>query len=371
MSFTAECSFCRVQIRKVPDGLAGASLECPRCGSRFTLAEMTLSHRAPAAGPEAAPARRAGPPPETAFEPTPVAISFPVVAVSAAVARKVPESAPSPPRRPPRPANYPGLFAFFLASLACLSLSLPGAGWLAVPLAGAALALGGAALALPAARSRGVLAAALGLIVGTGVLAVAGYQSVVFWRATSGDDPLAPAGAQAVVHLRGHGVERHLEPKEAEWVDASRDAIQQGDVRVRVAAVALETLAPAARGLPSERRLVIRLRVSNAGADRLVPYAGWGTADAGPRLRDDQGRVYPSTPPTGRESARPVGRAEIPPEKWVDDVLVFEAPAARTGPLRLELPGPATGAEGKLQFLIPRAMVRNGPAAAPGGPRPK
>ncbi len=346
MAFTAECPFCRLRIQKVPERRAGASLECPRCGNPFTLAEIMPAPRGTLGGVAA----------------TVAAPAVVCPGVATAVEIETPASAFAPPVRARRPANYFGLLAFFLASLACLSLSVPEAGGFAVPLAGLALALSGVALLAPV-RARGVVAGGLGLVVGTCVLGVAVYRSGVFTR--EADDPLGPPGAQAVVHLHDQGVQNYVGRKEDDWVDAGRDAAQVDDVRVRVVGVAVETLAPAersARRPPAERRLVVRLRVSNAGGDRLVPYAGWGTmADAGPTIRDETGRVYPARPHTGRESGKPVTRAELPPEKWVDDVVVFDAPGARTGALQLELPGRAVAVEGPLRFLIPRAMIRGGP----------
>src|SRR5262249_44558530 len=37
MAFIAECTFCYGKVR-VPDGAAGMSISCPKCGNYFTLA---------------------------------------------------------------------------------------------------------------------------------------------------------------------------------------------------------------------------------------------------------------------------------------------------------------------------------------------
>ncbi len=134
-----------------------------------------------------------------------------------------------------------------------------------------------------------------------------------------------------------------------------------------VASAALENLHPAkhsARTPLSEKRLVIRLRVSNAGASRLVHYAGWNAedpsaADAGLHLRDDRGQEILAKVDAKNSFGKRVQKAEIPPEKWVDDLLVFEAPTSNTPWLRLELPGAAIGAQSKLQFQIPSTMIQN------------
>src|SRR5258708_5535656 len=67
-----------------------------------------------------------------------------------------------------------------------------------------------------------------------------------------------------------------------------------------------------------------------------------------------------------RRRGRAVKAAEIPPAKWVDAFLVFEASASPTSYLRLELPGTAVGSMDNLQFRIPRAMVQNVQDAARG-----
>src|SRR5207245_10033917 len=46
MAFTAECSFCRLMLEGVPDEANGASVECPRCKNRFTLAAMIQPRKA-------------------------------------------------------------------------------------------------------------------------------------------------------------------------------------------------------------------------------------------------------------------------------------------------------------------------------------
>src|SRR5690348_9221190 len=41
MAFVAECMFCHLILRGVPDQRLGSSLECPRCRNCFTLAPTT------------------------------------------------------------------------------------------------------------------------------------------------------------------------------------------------------------------------------------------------------------------------------------------------------------------------------------------
>jgi hypothetical protein len=161
-------------------------------------------------------------------------------------------------------------------------------------------------------------------------------------------------------------VARHVVPKESEWVDASKDAIQQGGVRVRIAGVAVKQVElkdANSHRRSGERSLILRFRLSNAGADRLIKYQSWGPsarADESrePKLTDDRGRQYRrrNTAP-GWSVVGQVPAASLPLAKWVDDVLVFEPPPANVQYLRLELPCAAFGASGTLQLEIPRAMI--------------
>lgn len=163
---------------------------------------------------------------------------------------------------------------------------------------------------------------------------------------------------------------------ESEWVDAGTNAIQQGDVRVRLTSIAIgpvdfqDASRPPkgsspnpAQKRPREKYLVIRLRISNAGAGQLIEYAGWSHPSAKPegavlRLRDAGGKMYPlKVFPAGREVVGQVATASIPPSKWVDDVLVFEAPTGRVEYLRLELPGESVGSKGSFRLQMPGRMI--------------
>jgi hypothetical protein len=172
-------------------------------------------------------------------------------------------------------------------------------------------------------------------------------------------------------------VARRIEPAPAGWIDAAADAAQLGNVRVRVASVGLEPVEPvrpdASRTRP-EKRLVVRLRVSNAGASRAEHYRGWNGFLGDPAygvvlLRDDLGNQLRPSSRTPAAAGKKIQHAEIPPEKWVDDFLVFEAPASRPNALQLQLPGDAVGSKEKLLSRIPADRIHHlfdGPAAKPG-----
>lgn len=150
-----------------------------------------------------------------------------------------------------------------------------------------------------------------------------------------------------LVHLNARGAgKREAEAGPDEWVDLSRDAFQQGDVRLRLVSV-LVRAAPRVRRAPPIRDLVIGLRITNVGIERRIPYAGWSTAE----LIDEEGIRYRS-----KGMAAPAAQL-LPPGKYVNEVLVFEAPRTGGGRLRLELPGSGVGLAGPLRLEIPERMI--------------
>jgi hypothetical protein len=111
---------------------------------------------------------------------------------------------------------------------------------------------------------------------------------------------------------------------------------------------------------PSDRCLVIGLRVTNAGVARNLTYTGWSGADPAaepPVLRDAQGKTYAPKKFAGWVVKGSAPSATIPPAKTHTDVLVFEPPPRGAGPLRLELPAAAAGSEGRMRMEIPKEMI--------------
>jgi hypothetical protein len=299
------------------------------------------------------------------------------VEVIAAEPRRAAPAAPLSAGGIGRSENRSGLFAFCFASLAFMAMAIPGGVWFATALALVALLCGSVCLASSSVKSLREAAAYPGLAIATGVLISLAYSHwpLILPGSKAARRPEAVAG-QALVHLRTEGVSRQIETKDVEWVDANTDAAQTGNVRVRIASAAVEAVGPtgpSTRPARPEKRLVVRLRVSNAGASQVEHYQGWNaflndSATASVQLRDEQGHVLRPKPEMPVNPGKTVKNAEIPPEKWVDDLLVFETPPARTSDLRLELPGAAIGSKDKLLFRIPRAMIQrpaDGPAAKP------
>jgi hypothetical protein len=358
MSFTAECPFCHVMLPGVPDDRSGASAECPRCKNLFTVAAVIRPQKrqnivnrfSPATGTTVVPASGTESRSSPASELHRALVCTPPAENDLRSAAGV---------------NGFGLAAFFLSTMALLCASISGLNSIVLPMAGAALLLGGLGLLLGSARKRGLTLPLAGLAVSIPVVTI-GY----WWPEKLGLP--APAAAndasetQTVYHLADPAGVQRVGPRLADWVDASKEAIQQEGIRVRIASVEVKPVnlkdAHGRRRL-ADRSLVIQLRVSNASADRLVEYKSWGEAEdtdneLSARLTDNSDKPYRLKRfAAGWNIPGHVPRASLPTAKWVDDVLVFEAPPASITSLRLELPRAAFGAKGKLQLEIPRHMI--------------
>jgi hypothetical protein len=361
MPFIAECLFCHRKLR-APDHAAGWSVPCPSCGNQFTLVPMahppehyTLTSAAGAPATSAAAAAglvhadgQAGLPPRVQPLPPP-----PIVAAGEAAARPAP--------------SYLGVAALFLGSVALLCASLPGPDVLTLPCSGLGLAAGLVGVLWALSLERRPILPLAGTAVNGAVLAIACLWPGVF-------NPLNvrradPQAAQPRAVPMGRGSTGRSEAPAAEdaWVDASHEAVQRGDVRVRVLSAVLRAVPfkdPDRARAARDRQLLVTLRVYNLGAERRVPYESWGEPAAGreadlPRLHDSTGKTYrlrsfdPGVEVVGRTP-----HASLSPGKYVDDVLVFEPPTVIPEYLRLELPASACGGGGTFRLQLPREMVQ-------------
>jgi hypothetical protein len=344
MPFVAECIFCHRKLR-APDHAVGWSVPCPRCGNSFTLV----------ASADGAPASDAVLPPLA--EPGPIV---------AAATRPLPQSAPPAPVQPRRISPL-GAAAFCLGSLALVSASLPLLDALTVPLAGAGAVLGLLGITFAQGSGRGMLLPALGSLVSVPVLVLGLlWPTVLNPTRMPGGATSGPDGGQLLAIPIGKEEGRPAgDMQDPEWVDAGKESVQQGDVRVRVVSAVVKTpeLRQAPAGVARSRCLLIGIRVYNIGAERRIEYASWGEAPSDPatdqpELRDNAGRLYPlhSFGPAASIVGH-VRRAGVKPASFINDVLAFEPVATDVEYLRLELPAAACGGTGKLRFQIPRWML--------------
>lgn len=366
MPFDAECTFCHFTLQGVPNDRRGCSVRCPRCGDHFTLAPMPKPVTAATFGPRMA--RKKVP----ASSASAVAEAPASTQSSPAEGRQSDSSQPQQsvgvfvpvPKKPFSVSQAASLASFVLGSAAFLLAAITQIGsiTLALGIVGLLLGILGWMSAAPSSGRR-VLAVA------GPVVSLAAVIFAVFVPHLLGLDPLwsvpPPPARQgtAVISLGGNGGFRDAGQGESPWIDASRDALHHGDVRVRILSAVVGTVEfePIRGKLPLRQNgLVIRLRITNAGITRKIPYTSWGDAQQAdaPLLHDNRGKSYRTK--TFGSAWIVKGRARnstIPSGKSLDDVLVFEAVPSNIDFLHLELPASAAGAEGRLRIEIPRKMI--------------
>jgi hypothetical protein len=372
MAFIAECNFCRLILRGVPDDRVGSSIECPRCHNSFTLA--------PVANPEAVLARvRRVVPSVAEAEGTAATVEGSAASAQGAAGEEpIPVKPPARPSRqvntmpeePPAPVplagftNYPGLASFLLGCVAFLVGGVLHVGLLTLALGLLGLLIGLMGLLfLSLTRGRWPLPVA-GLAVSLPAVLVPIFAPDWLGLTPLRERPTPAQHGEALVALNNIGGARRASEGETLWANASEDALLHEDVRLRIrsAVVGPVSFVPVGdQTPPADHCLVIGLRLTNAGITRKIAYTGWAVKDLTrdpPVLRDDQGKSYPvKTFPAGWVVKGRAQNTTLMPGKMLDDVLTFEAPPANIAYLRLELPAAAVGTEGQLRMEIPKKMI--------------
>ena len=355
MSFAARCPFCHIKLNGVPIEREGSSIACPRCENFFTLAPATDFPRGSRGRARLENGTALAVNETSTEQDTPALSSSPGAATGKSM-----EAGHSLAAEPEPALNRLGVLSFFLGTLALLCASIPGASFLVLPLACTGLLTAGAGVAVPSARKAGLRFVAAGGAVSALVLAIASCWPTLLRLPTPATSSKPSTDTQLVYHHAKRSQQR-LAPKQSEWVNASQDGVQQAGVRVRIRGVAVMPVAlkdATGQRRRGERSLVIRLRISNAQADRLVEYQSWSAAaDKPPRLDDDTGKSYTLKHLGPDQVVGQVQHAWLPMAKWVDDVLVFDAPAGKIEWLRLELPCARVGLEGQFRLEIPRRLI--------------
>jgi hypothetical protein len=374
-----------VLLQNIPDDRTGLSVECPRCQNYFTLAAVPRSspvqlRTRPLVKQSAPPIAPVSPTPPTeaslsAEKPLSLDTEYsldhllsdtspdlPIVPTPPQLEEVETEPVPAPPSFSPL-----GLAAFLVASLALLSISFPTIRLVTIPLSVLSLVLGIWGLSAQATGLRRLALPLVGSLVGFSVLVLTllcpGWLGFVTSEAEERAEQ--EALARTAAPLGGQG-QLPRQTDASEWVDASQEAVLQGDVRVRVSSAVVQSVeVKDAKGThPSkEKYLFIGVRISNAGVERPIEFAGWNgegpdAAQWAPRLEDPNGKeVRRYDPGTHAEKTTGPHRRTLLPWKFADDVLVFEAPPPDCAYLHLELPSAAFGAPGQLRLAIPARMI--------------
>jgi hypothetical protein len=155
---------------------------------------------------------------------------------------------------------------------------------------------------------------------------------------------------------------------EPEWADASKGAVRQGDLQVKITQVTigqvpLKTITGNSKS--KDNLLMVKLELLNMNPTKKVEYHSWSGKDISfdrdfATLKDNFGNSYKRI--SFGPGSYPVGAVErsasIYPNKSVTDVLVFEVPLNTIEYLRLELPAKNFGGTGMLRLQIPKAMIQ-------------
>jgi len=246
--------------------------------------------------------------------------------------------------------------------LGCVAFALgqmPSLGPLVLSCGGLGALLGIRSLLRVLHLDSGKMLPALGAAVNVGVLLIAGVGLTFSEPAPDSRILLIPGPGQ--YDGPSGGQLREIGP--SEWIDASKNAVQQGNARVRLTHVFASSLSGKDGKSAQTKRLTIAVRIEHKGAKRRFDYRSWagmGAREGKPavRLVDDKGKEYaPRARDPNAEMEGQVRSVSLAPRESVSDLLVFELPASRIPFLHLELAAEAIGGAGTLRLEIPRAMI--------------
>lgn len=390
-----QCPTCGAVLRSLATAKGAGSayrlrlkMECPGCASVLKLTVQPPHSRRPdatepcesetTASELAAYERNSSDP----FADAPVktaaaALSPPTFASAASAAEETGTDPPPPGTRVPSPARPPvqhvaptpysgpaperwrGLVPLGLGVVALALLPISGLSVLALACGGLGLLLGGRSVFRALGTEGGI-----GLPLAGSAVSVGALLAVVVGMTSASNDPdprplLVPGPGQYDGPSKGQPMP--IDP--SEWVDASKNAVQQGNARVRLT-YAFTGSAGSGEGKPGKTKaLTIGIRIEHIGVKRTLRYGSWAEmrAEAGKPavgLTDDKGQPYLlRVRAPGSETEGQVHAASLGPREYACDTLVFEAPPAHIAFLHLELPAEAVGGTGAFRLLLPRAMI--------------
>lgn len=260
-----------------------------------------------------------------------------------------------------------GVLSFFFGSVALALASMPYLWLLTIPLSALGLWLGLRAWRAAAAVKYWDFAV-VGPSVSLTVLLLAGVWPLLARISALGNQPHFPAGPPERMAFP-FGKKLRLTPFDsAKWADASKSAVNQGEVCLAVNTVRVEAPALLKNGQKMQskaKKLVIRLQLVCMTTQREISFESWGMAPKrggthAPVLTGDTSKrkyplaVFASDTSVVDQEAKP----SLYPKLYADDVLVFEPPTGGLEDMSLELPASAFGASGSLRLFIPAAMIQ-------------
>ena len=395
MPLTAECPWCAILIKDVPEEQDGEKMDCPRCGKNFRVAGRASS----SAGKKGGSSKAGASAPAKGLKSNPYPTRKELEAAKAAAKAKAEEEneleeAPVKPVRAKRSepeddeeessssgSGIPwfvisGIVAFLLGSVGTALASIPGLELIAVGLTLVGIVLGAVGFLVAFKQDTGTLYPLLGVVVCLPALLWSGY---CYTQVPKPEKPRSAAELKkkTIISLDSHSGEAPTTAQEGETVDSSKEAQQQGDLRIAVTAVCIATapfIPVPVKKPPIDKFLIVQVRLANVGVERKYDYSGWGQwgSENAATLRDTKGKVFKLKRFEATWDVKGQQRStSVFPGKSVDDILIFEAPPLKEIPsrLRLELPAAACGNEGKFIFEIPGKTINipGGTPATPGG----
>jgi hypothetical protein len=355
----AVCPYCQVGRVRAPERAVGATANCPKCYSSFTVVDSGETEEVARQRVSAA---QSVPPPAEPPNQAQVATGPLETTAVITVPRPLPAPMPSPvstdeddDSEGTDPARVATVFAFLLAGAGLIAAQFPYGRFGTV--GGCAI---GALLAVAAMLSARrplwpAVAAGLNGVVLVVALLLPGWLGLAPWRPTKADDT---SKTVQVVSAEG------LQKPQSDWVEIGQ-AWQFDDVRVvgKATLGPIEMIGP--KGQPAWSRknyIQLRVKVANVGVVREVPFAGWDPAAV--KFTDAAGTTVPPAKFDGGWAVTETYKtAKLTPGKSADWLLLFEVPTNPTEYFRIELPGAPCG--------VPDSPVRFQIPARPLGYRPK
>jgi hypothetical protein len=386
MPLTAECPFCAILIKDVPDEQDGQEMDCPRCGKPFRVAGRASSSKNKKTGTSAqTKALKANPyPTHKEMDAAKKKAREQKVRDEQEAEHEEPVRKAAPKRSEPEEEEKTssglgipwfvilGVIAFLSGSIGLAMASFAGMELIAVGVTFLGLVLAFLGFFIAFRKEEGTLYPLLGVVVCLPALLWSGY---CYSQAPKPEKPRSQAelSKKTIVPLNQRNAalsdEKPTAAQPDEFVDFTKQGQQQGDLRVAVTSATITKApleGPKNKKAPTEKYLVIQLRLSNVGVEKKYDYAGWGQwgSDHAATLRDTKGKVFKIKRfDASWEIKGQVRSTAVFPGKSVDDVIVFEAPPLKDLPsrLRLELPAAAFGGTGAMQFEIPGKAINISP----------
>jgi hypothetical protein len=248
-----------------------------------------------------------------------------------------------------------GATAFFLASVALLFAAFALPRFLTLILSGLGLLVGlaGVVASLQDRKVKDVVWLALGGGGGGLLLLLASFAPSLLNAEWGMDFDVAEPDLNKQVMVSRDNKSEVKELTDRDRVDATTNAIRQGDVFVRVESVVVD--GSAEKDKPA---LLIALHVANVGPLHNVTYHGQASGEHAAVARDSRGKEIPTR--NLGPSAKKLGQLKtvsILPNHEVTDLLAFEAPWLGTECVEVDLPSAAWGRQGVCKFKISRSAI--------------